>query len=319
MVFVHGGSLQNGSGYSKDNNGENLAKQDVIYVTLNYRLGAFGFLADEELIKESKNGSTGNYGLLDVIKALEWINGNIASFGGDPNNVTLAGESAGSVLVSALCTSPLAEGLFKRVVLESSTVASKVPPHSYRSLESALASGRELKKRYNVSSIEELRKIDAKDLIREDQSQHHIAVDGYALLEDPYLSYRKGIHNEEAIFHGCNSKESGPFFLFDQASLKNYEQKLRNYFGDYTDRILELYPATTDKEARENRALIYGAIFFNYSHYCLNRLALENDIPVYEYYFSKNNNAIGPWHSGEMIYLYDNIPERSLVYNRSDK
>ena len=319
LVFVHGGSLQNGSGANKDYNGENLAKEGIIFITLNYRLGAFGYLADEELIRESKNGSTGNYGLLDVIKALEWINGNIASFGGDPNNITLCGESAGAVLVSALCTSPLATGLFDRVVLESSTVSSRIPPHSYRSLENALASGKELKKRYNAESIDQLRQIDAKDLVKEEQSQHHITVDGYVLPEDPYSSYRKGIHNEKAILHGCNSKESGPFTIFDQANLRNYEEKLRSYFGDHTEKILELYPAKTDKEARENWATIYGAIFFNYSHYCLNRLAVENDIPVYEYLFSKENGAIGPWHSGEMIYLYNNIPDRSIPYNRSDK
>jgi len=185
LVFVHGGSLQNGSGANKDYNGENLAKEGIIFITLNYRLGAFGYLADEELIRESKNGSTGNYGLLDVIKALEWINGNIASFGGDPNNITLCGESAGAVLVSALCTSPLATGLFDRVVLESSTVSSRIPPHSYRSLENALASGKELKKRYNAESIDQLRQIDAKDLAKEEQSQHHITVDGYVVPEDP--------------------------------------------------------------------------------------------------------------------------------------
>ena len=319
MVFVHGGSLKNGTGSASDYNGENLAKEDIIFVTLNYRLGVFGYFADEQLIRESPNNSTGNYGLLDVIKALEWVNKNISDFGGDPNNITVAGESAGSVLVSALCTSPLAEGLFNRVVLESSTVASKVPPHSYRQLETALASGEDLKSRYNVSNVEELRKIDAKDLVKEEDTQHHITVDGYALAEDPYLSYQKGIHNEEAIFHGCNSKESGPFILFGQASLKDYEDKVRYYFGEYTDEVLKLYPATSDQEAKENWALIYGTVFFNYSHYCLNRLAVKNNIPVYEYYFSKENRAIGPWHSGEMIYLYKNITDKTAPYKKVDK
>ncbi|MBO7676300.1 MAG: carboxylesterase family protein, partial [Erysipelotrichaceae bacterium] len=264
------------------------------------------------------NNSTGNYGLLDVIKALEWINKNIAYFGGDPNNITLGGESAGSALVSAVCTSPLSKGLFNRVVLESSTVASEVPPHSYRQLDAALASGKDLKERYGVSDINELRKMDAKDLVKEAATQHHMTVDGYALIEDPYLSYKKGIHNEGAILHGYNSKESGPFILFQQADMNNYEEKIRRYFGDYTDRVLALFPATNDKEARENWATIYSVIYFNYSHYCLNRLAVENNIPVYEYYFSRENGAIGPWHSGEMAYLYNNLPSGTIAYNSKD-
>ena len=319
LVFVHGGSLKNGQSSTSEYNGENLAKEDIIFVSLTYRLGAFGFLADEQLAEESKNHSTGNYGLLDVIQALKWINGNIAYFGGDPNNVTLAGESAGSALVSALCTSPLAEGLFERVVLESSTVASKVPPHSYRQFDDALASGKKLKERYGVSDINELRSLPAKDLVKEADSQHHITVDGYALTEDPYESYLKGIHNEKAILHGFNSEESGPFIMFSQARIKDYEERIRYYFGDLTDEVIALYPAENDKQARENWAIIYGALFFNYPHYCLNRLAVRNNIPVYEYRFSKHNGAIGPWHSGEMIYLYDNIPEKSSVYDDSDR
>ena len=318
MVFVHGGSLQNGTASSNDYNGENFAREDVVFVTLTYRLGIFGFLADEQLMAESANNSTGNYGLLDVIKALEWINKNIAYFGGDPNNITLGGESAGSALVSAVCTSPLSKGLFNRVVLESSTVASEVPPHSYRQLDAALASGKDLKERYGVSDINELRKMDAKDLVKEAATQHHMTVDGYALIEDPCLSYKKGIHNEEAILHGYNSKESGPFILFQQADMNNYEEKIRRYFGDYTDRVLALFPATNDKEARENWATIYSVIYFNYSHYCLNRLAVENNIPVYEYYFSRENGAIGPWHSGEMAYLYNNLPSGTIAYNSKD-
>ena len=101
--------------------------------------------------------------------------------------------------------------------------------------------------------------------------------------------------------------------------MKNYEEKLRYYFGDLTKEVLALYPAETDKQARENWAKVYGALFFNYPHYCLNRLAVSNGIPVYEYRFSKHNGSLGPWHSGAMIYLYGNIPERSAVYDDSDR
>ena len=317
LVYIHGGSLQTGQAWYQDYNGENLAKEDIIYVNLSYRLGVFGFFADEELMKES--GTTGNYGLLDMIEALKWVKENIASFGGDPNNVTLAGESAGSAAVSALCTSPLAKGLFARVILESSTVASVIPPHSYRSFEQALASGKQLKERCGVSTVEELRNMKAEELVKEAGTQHHITVDGYVLTEDPYLSYRKGIHNEEAILHGYNAKESGPFLLFDKTTVKNYEEKIRHYFGTYTEEVLKAYPVSSDEEAAENWAMIYGALFFNYPHYCLNRLAVRNGIPVYGYYFSKDNGRLGSWHSGEEIYAYDNIPADSKLFDKDDR
>ena len=318
LVYVHGGSLQTGQAWYEDYNGENLAKKDIIVVNMAYRLGVFGFYADEELIKESTNKTTGNYGLLDVIKSLEWVQDNIVYFGGDPNNVTLAGESAGSAIVSALCTSDLASGLFKNVIMESSTLASTMPPHSFRDFDKALSSGKSLKERYNCSDVNMLRGIKAEDIVKEASTQHHITIDGYVLKEYPYESYQKGIHNEQAILHGYNLKESGPFVLFDQANLKNYKDKLEYYFGNYTDEILELYPASTDEEAKNNWAMIYGALFFNYPHYCLNRLAVKNNIPVYEYCFSKENKRLGSWHSGEEIYAYDTIEKNSKLFDESD-
>ena len=318
-VYVHGGSLQTGQPWYADYSGLGLAREGVIVVNMGYRLGVFGYLADEELMAESPNGTTGNYGLLDQIMALEWVRDNIAAFGGDANNVTLAGESAGAAAVSALCTSPLAKGLFERVVLESSTVASIAPPHSFRTLDEALKSGKELKERYGVSSIDELRALPAEKLAGEAGTQHHMTVDGYALTQTPYESYRRGVHNEKAILHGYNSEESGPFVLLSQASMKNYEQKLRAYFKDYADEILAVYPAATDDEAQAYWAEIYGAIFFDYPHYCLNRLAVENGVPVWEYRFSRSNGRLGAWHSGEMVYCYGNIPADSKLYDARDR
>ena len=318
LVYIHGGTLQTGQPWFGDYAGTGLAREGVVVVNLGYRLGVFGYLADEALKAESPNGTTGNYGLLDQIKALEWVRDNVAAFGGDPDNVTLAGESAGAASVSALCTSPLAKGLFRRVLLESSTVASAEPPHSFRSYEDAIRSGEELKARYGVRTIDELRALPAERIVNEAYTQHFMTVDGYALTETPYESYRKGIHNEEAILHGYNSEESGPFLIFDNAKLGNYEEKVRGYFGEYADEVLALYHPTTDAEAKSYWAQIYGAVFFNYPHYCLNRLAVENGIPVYEYYFSRSNGRLGAWHSGELIYFYGNLPERSRLFDDTD-
>ena len=320
LVYIHGGSLQTGQPWYQDYSGLGLAREGVVVVNMGYRLGIFGFFADEELAKESPNGTTGNYGLLDQILALEWVQKNIAAFGGDPDNVTLSGESAGSACVSALCTSPLAKGLFRRVVGESSTVTAPSPAHSFRGYDAALAGSEGTKKRYNVSTVEELRAIPAEKLASEMDFHHHITIDGYVLTETPYESYAKGIHNEEAQMHGYNRDEAAPFILFNQGNLKNYEKKVRAFFKDsYADRMLEIFPASTNEEARENWAHINNIVLFTYGHWCWERQALKNNIPTYVYYFTKQNGRLSAWHSGEEVYLYGNIPEGSGLYDSDDR
>ena len=319
IVYIHGGSLQTGQPWYDDYSGKGFASDGVICVNMGYRLGIFGFLATEELAQEDADHTAGNYGLLDQIMALEWVRDNIASFGGDPDNVTLIGESAGSVCVDALCVSPLAKGLFKRAVMESSSVSCAKPPHSYRLFDEALASGKELMARQSCSSIEELRALPAEKLVNEQNTQHHITIDGYVLPDTPYNLRKAGVHNEEAVIHGYNAEESGPFLLFSHTSMKNYEKRVRAYFGEYTDEVLKLYPASSDEEADQAWAKIYGALFFNYSHYCLNRLETENGVPAYEYLFSKTNGRLGCWHSGELVYAFANIPEDSKLYDEEDR
>ena len=318
LVYVHGGSLQTGQPWYQDYNGETLARNGVIIVNMGYRLGVFGYLALDELAAEDENGSTGNYGLLDQIKALEWVRDNIAAFGGDPDNVTLAGESAGAAAVSAICTSPLAKGLFRRAVLESSTVASPEPPHSFRLFDEAIKSGQKLLQRYEAASVKDLRELPAEKLVGEADTQHHMTVDGYALAELPYEAYKAGRINGEALLHGFNREESAPFIIFSHAKLKNYEQRVRGLFKEYADEVLALLPASTDEEADRNWADIFSAAYFTYPHYCLTRLAAANGIPVYEYWFTKDNGRLGTWHSGEEVYLYGNIPDNSRLFGARD-
>ena len=319
LVYIHGGALQTGQPWYADYSGEGLARKGVIVVNMGYRLGVFGFLATDELAAESPNGTTGNYGLLDQIKALEWVQNNIAAFGGDPDNVTIAGESAGSACVSALCTSPLAKGLFRRAIGESSTVSAPVPAHSFRSLDEAKKTGEETLQRFKAANIDELRKVDAESLAAAADVNHHITVDGYVLTETPYESYKKGIHNEEACLHGFNALEATPFILFEQANLKNYEQKVRAMFGEFADEVLSLYPVTTDQEAKDRWTDIYSVYYFTYGHYCWSREALENGFPAYEYFFTKDNGRLGTWHSGEEVYCYGNIPADSNLYDARDR
>ena len=318
LVYVHGGSLQTGKSWYQDYSGEGLARKGVIVVNMGYRLGIFGFFADRELAAESPNGTTGNYGLLDQICALKWVQNNIAAFGGDPENVTLAGESAGSACVTALCTSPLAKGLFRRVIAESSTVTARRPAHSFRSMEDALKAGEETKDRLGAKNTEELRTLPADKIVGELSAHHHLTVDGYALPETPWESYQKGVFNEETRLHGFNGQESEAFILFEQANLKNYEEKIRRMFSEEgTKQVLALYPASTDAEAKRNWADIYSAYYFTYGHAVWERQAAG--IPTYEYLFTRKNGSLGDWHSGEEVYFYGNIPSGSGLYNDEDR
>ena len=319
LVYIHGGSLQTGQPWYADYSGEGLARKGILVVNLGYRLGVFGFLATEELAAEDPNHSTGNYGLMDQIKALEWVRDNIAAFGGDPDNVTLSGESAGAACVTALCTSPEAKGLFRRAIAESSTTTAPMPQHSFRLMDEALKTGRETMERFKASSIEELRALPAEQLVAAADTNHHITVDGYILTKTPYESYLAGEHNEEALLHGFNAEEGTPFMLFDQANLKNYETKVRAYCKDRADEILALYSPKTDDEAKTMWVDLYSSVYFTHGHYCLSRQAIAAKEPVWEYLFAKTNGRLSAWHSGEEVYCYNNIPADSKLYDESDR
>ncbi len=196
LFYVHGGSLNTGQSYYTEYRGENFAKKGVITVTTAYRLGVFGYLAHEDLANEDPTGTTGDYGLLDQIKALTWVHDNIAAFGGDPDAITIAGESAGSSSVNALCVSPLTEGLFVNAIAESSGIGMPYPYHTFRSMEEALEVGHETLEEFGVGSIEELRQIPADKLVKTKGKNQGMCVDGYALTEQPYETYLRGANHE---------------------------------------------------------------------------------------------------------------------------
>ena len=317
LVYIHGGSLQTGQPWYEDYSGEGLARKGVIVVNMGYRLGIFGFHASDELSAESINGTTGNYGLLDQIKALEWVRDNIAAFGGNPDNVTLAGESAGSVCVSALCTSPLAKGLFVRAIGESSGASAPMPGHSYRSLEEAKETGRKIEAELNVSSVDELRALSDKELVKYANEDHHITVDGYVLEKSPYEVYLAGENNEQALLNGFNGAEAEAFLIGANTKKNGFEDRMEESFGDFASEILKLYPVSDDKESYRANADIYSALWFSYGHYCWTRQVKAQGLPVYEYIFTKKNGRLSDWHGGEMIYCYGNVSKNSL-YNESD-
>ena len=327
LIYYHGGSLTSGSSADDGFNGEMMAKKGIIMITVSYRLGILGYFAHQELRNESVNHTTGNYGLLDQIKALKWVNDNASYFGGDKSNITIAGESAGSSSVSAICSSPLASGLFKRAIGESSSVVVKRPPHTFRTMEKALKVGEDTFKEFNVTSIEELRKIPAKELINTSYNNDSMTIDGYALTKYPYEVYGAGENNEEALLNGFNVLEADAFvvpsFLLDPTNKDNIYSRLEPLFGiSIAKKLMEALEDEIEADAFTAFNKIYSTYWFMHPHQSWTEEALKNGETVYRYQFTKNNGFIGTYHSGEIIYAYNNVKKErdkaSYRYDDSD-
>jgi len=329
VLYIHGGSLTTGKPSYTEYRGEDLAKKGVVYVNCAYRLGVFGYYAAEDLKKESPNGTTGNYGLLDQIAALKWVYNNIKAFGGDPKRITIAGESAGASSVNAICASPLSKGLFQYAIAESSSVLPKEPFHTFRYYEDAIATGDAVRSEFRVETSEELRSIPAKELVTTITDNSAMTVDGYAITQQPYLTYEQGKNNEKALLNGFNVKESDAFLLDDEATRDNYVELLSEDIGDYAEEMAQVVPYNLpqrdqhiliDKlgEAKGALNVAYSAMWFTYPHYVWNNYLVKQGIPAYEYYFTKTNKALTNYHAGELPYAYGNLWRHPGLYNDSD-
>ena len=329
LVYIHGGSLMNGQSYDWTIRGETLAKKDVVVVTIAYRLGVFGYYANEDLADESANHTTGNYGLLDQIQALKWVQENIKAFGGDPGRVTIAGESAGASSVNALCVSPLSKGLFRFAIAESSGIVAKRPYHTFRTMDEALTMGHQIMQEQGASSIQELRDIPAEDLIKTTYKNSAMTVDGYAITEEPYKTYEKGNNHEQALLNGFTAKEADFFLLGTKATAENYESLLQDAYGKYAKEAAKIVPP--DWPERDQQIIIdvggdakaalnhaYSAAWFTYSHELWSNYVAAGKRPVYEYYFTKTNRSSSNYHTGEIPYAYGNLWRYKNVYDEND-
>lgn len=329
LVYIHGGSLTTGSPSFYAYNGENMAKNGIIQVNISYRLGVFGYLALEELQNESPNHTTGNYGLLDQIKALEWVNKNIESFGGNKNNITIAGESAGSSSVSAICASPLAKGLFQKAIGESSSVVLSTPPHTFRTLESAKAIGRSVLAEFSCKNVSELRKISADELVKTKSTNSSMTVDGYALPKTPYQLYLDGEASDVPLLNGFNSMEADAFTVptyltSGQPNVSNSKARLIAEFNDeaIVNKMMATQSWNNDEEAFRSFNNIIATYWFAHPHYSWNKAIKENySSPVYTYYFDKENGYYSGYHSGELTYVFNTLGRNknlSFAYDESD-
>ena len=309
IVFVHGGGLTSGAGTYYD--GEDLARKGAIVVTINYRLGVFGFLAHPDLTKESSHHASGNYGLLDQIAALRWVRDNIASFGGDPNRVTAMGQSAGSWSVNLLMASPLAHGLFQRAIGESGGQFGVI-----RALGEAEQAGAALMKSAGVDSIGALRKLPA-DAVQKAGRISGATVDGWFLPSDVYTIFSAGKQNDVPLLLGSNAGEAVSPRLPNITADALREEVHKNY-GYQADAFFKLYPFNSDQEAKMAQLDSHRDELFGWPVLVWGRTqAQTGKSRVFYYHFEKK--APGPFtdaglaapHGGELPYVFDWVNGRA--------
>ena len=265
LVWIYGGGFSFGSTSTPVHNGEHLARKGVVLVSLNYRVGTFGFLAHPELTAESPHHSSGNYGLLDQIAALQWVKKNIAAFGGDPDRVTIFGESAGGISVSELCASPLARGLFRGAISQSGgsfgpSRATTYPGENMRDLAAAEKSGVAFATKAGAASLAELRQI-APDKLPGGWGSGAAwpIVDGWVIPDDQHKLYEAGKYNDVAILVGYNSDEGLSFSR--EKTPEEFIANTRKRYGPFADKLLAVYPVGKDSVPKTARDLMRDAAF----------------------------------------------------------
>jgi para-nitrobenzyl esterase len=325
VVFIHGGGNMRGAGSENQYDGAYFAKKGVVFVNFNYRMNVFGFLAHPELTSESDHHSSGNYALLDQIAALQWIQNNIAQFGGDPHDVMIFGHSAGSANVSSLLASPLAHGLFERALMQSGENLGKGVP-----LADAEKNGENFAASVGAHSIADLRKVPAEDLLKAMPRQIGLIVDGWVLPQDVYSTFAEGKQNDVPLIVGsmANDTPGPPSAPMKAADVPAYAQQT---FGSLADEYLRIYPANDDQQAvnsdlefRTNQAMANARR--------LARLQMKTGkSPVYWYWFThtspfpeglvwggKAAKDWGAYHGGEIVYVFDAFPLEDWAWRPVD-
>jgi para-nitrobenzyl esterase len=257
LVYIYGGGFTIGSAGMALYGGESIAKGGAIFVNLNYRLGALGFMAHPELTNESSNKASGNYGLLDQVAALRWIKSNIASFGGDPDNITVSGQSAGSSSVAFLQASPLAKGLFQRGVGLSGSPFGNADPLPSR-LEAEKA-GLAIQETLGAHGLRELRALPADKIVAVQRDcqlgcagtiRVSPSIDGYFLPDTPAAMFARSQYNDVPLLVGFTSDESANE-LSKAKDLTEFKAAAQRLYGERADAFLRLYPAAGDAQARQ--------------------------------------------------------------------
>lgn len=320
IVWIHGGAFISGSGSCPIYDGENMAKKGVVFVTINYRLGALGFLAHPELTKESPTHSSGNYAFLDQIAALQWVKKNIAAFGGDPNRVTIAGQSAGSFSVNALAASPVAKGLFHRVIAQSGGMFNV--DGRTQTLQTAEQNGIKILEKLKVASIEELRKKPVEELVKEvGYGMVGPVIDGYVLPANVYSIYDGVKQNDVPVLTGWNRDEG--FGAPGVPTPEVYKANAEKQYGALADEFLKAYPGTTADEIKKSQSLWSRNNTFAWHAYTWAKLqTAKGKNKVYLYQFDRvppENEQYGAFHSAEIAYALHSLQMWKRPWTDADR
>jgi para-nitrobenzyl esterase len=328
IVWIYGGGYINGSAAMPLYWGDRLAQKGVIIVTIAYRLGPLGFLALPELTRESPHQSSGNYGLMDQIAALEWIQRNIAAFGGDPKCVTIAGQSSGSISVSILMASPLAKGLFQRAIGESGGLFEPVQLAPKFLLANAERDGEKYAIALHAPSLKELRRLPATQLTGNAGGIVHAVIDPYVLPLSPYEAFASGQQNDVPLLIGSNADEARALVDVTHVTVATFDSDLEHSVGQLPPALLEAYPRATDEEARQAQLGLERDLRFGWDMWAWARLqAGTGQSPVFYYSFRQQPpfpagsvyDGWGASHFAELWYVFNHLDQSPWNWTAADR
>lgn len=317
MVWVHGGGNVEGSG-EWPSLGETLARHGVVVVSFNYRLGVFGFLALPALSKESSYHASGNYGQLDQIEALKWVRRNISRFGGDPANVTVFGASSGSLDICNLMASPLAAGLYQRVILQSGVCVDSVYPTLHQAEANGARFARDLGSRGETPSLVTLRSLPVEHVLQaaaaDSQLDLEPVIDGWVLPEQPAITFARGRQSKVPVIVGSNANEVSIFASslvggksYRPKTVSQYQEWLRREFGSLSDRVFAAYPARTDQAVLSVFNTMDTDLQFGFGARLLAQETTAIGQRVFLYRFTYTGTGrfaeLGAFHSEESMFL----------------
>ncbi|HEY4155734.1 MAG TPA: carboxylesterase family protein [Puia sp.] len=320
LVYFYGGGLVAGDGSEYRYDGESMARKGLVAITVNYRLTVFGFFSHPELTKESPHHASGNYGFLDQVAALNWVKQNISAFGGDPDKITIAGESAGSFSVSALMASPLSRNLIAGAIGESGSLLGLQHPAT---LEEAEKRGVEFADSQHVNSLAALRALPAEQILKASAKfrRGNYPVDGYFFTRSPLDVFTAGQEAKVPLLVGWNSEEGNWQGILgkDQPTKENYDKAIQKMYGGHADEILKVYHADNDAEVESVATDLASDRFIGFSTWRWSDLqAKTGGSKVYRYHYERPRPktrdaqntpaARGAVHSSEIEYALGNLP-----------
>lgn len=328
IVWIHGGGWTNGSTAMPLYSGAQLTKRDVVFVSIGYRLGPLGFLAHPELSSESGEATSGNYGLMDQIAALKWVQANIASFGGDPARVTIAGQSAGGMAVSLLMASPLAEGLFSAAIGQSGGVFEPLQLAPNYLLANAEKDGAAYAASLGATSLADLRAMTAEKLLGgKAGSVSHPVIEPRVLPLSPYEGYVARRMRDVPVLVGSNAEEGNSLADLSRVTAVNYAEELKGAWGDLPPPLITAYPYATDADAKAARSAFERDLRFGWDMWTWARLQAKAGRQAFYYRFDHappfpSGSVREHWgasHFAELWYMFDNLDPGDGAWSDGDR